>query len=214
MNTSLIIRACLLGLLVLLLLLAWHFVKHADDGVKLIFFILVGAGGGLWAIKYFIPWFGEILGTFFYSSGEEIQLDDKMKAAAKVAQGDYEGAIVEYEKLAKAHPEDPHPVAEIAKIQSDRLHDTASAIQVLECHLQSRVWPVEDAAFLMFRMAEILSEKGHDYEGAREILEQVVAHFPNTRHSANAHHRINELDQMKFKQTTEQRIKSGGDRSK
>jgi hypothetical protein len=105
MNTSLIIRACLLGLLVLLLLLAWHFVKHADDGVKLIFFILVGAGGGLWATKYFIPWFGE-------------------------------------------------------------------------------------------------------------ILEQVVAHFPNTRHSANAHHRINELDQMKYKQTTEQRIKSRGDRPK
>lgn len=214
MNTSLIIRACLLGLVVLLILLAWHFVKHADDGVKLIFFILVGAGGGLWATKIFIPWFGELLGTFFYSSGEEIQLDDQMKAAAKVAQGDYAGAIAEYEKLAKAHPEDPHPVAEIAKIQSDRLHDTASAMQVLERHLQSRVWPVEEAAFLMFRMADILSEKVHDYDGAREILEQVVTLCPNTRHSANAHHRINELDQMKFKQTTEQRVKSGGDRPK
>lgn len=210
MNTGLIIRACLLGLVVLALVLAWHFVKQADDGVKLIFFILVGAGGGLWAIKVFIPWVGEILGTFFYSSGEEVQLDDKMKAAAKVAQGDYEGAIVEYEKLAKANPEDPYPVAEIAKIHSDRLHDTASALRVLERHLQGHEWPVEDAAFLMFRMADILAEKSHDYDGARQILEEVVANFPNTRHSANAHHRINEVDQIQFKQTMEQRLKSGG----
>jgi tetratricopeptide (TPR) repeat protein len=210
MNTGFIIRVCLLGLVVLLLMLAWHFVKQADDGVKLIFFILVGAGGGLWAIKFFIPWVGEVLGTFFYSSGEEIQLDDKMKAAAKVAQGDYEGAIVEYEKLAKANPEDPHPVAEIAKIHSERFHDPATALQVLERHLQGHEWPVDDAAFLMFRMADLLSEKLSDHTGARQILEEVVANFPNTRHSANAHHRINEVDQAQFKEAMEQRLKSGG----
>lgn len=210
MNTGLIIRACLLGLVVLLLMLAWHFVKQADDGVKLIFFILVGAGGGLWAIKFFIPWVGEVLGTFFYSSGEEIQLDDKLKAAAKVAQGDYEGAIAEYEKLAKSNPEDPHPVAEIAKIHSERFHDPAAALQVLERHLQGHEWPVDDAAFLMFRMADIYSEKLNNFDGARQILEEVVANFPNTRHSANAHHRINEVDQAQFKETMEQRLKGGG----
>lgn len=210
MNTGLIIRACLLGLVVLLLMAAWHFVKDANDGVKLIYFMLVGAGGGLWAVKVLIPWLGDALGTFFYSSGEEVQLDDHLKAAAKVAQGDFAGAIEEYERLAAARPGDPHPVAEIAKIQCDRLHNPAAALQVLERHLQSREWPVDDAAFLMFRMADILLEKTRDFDGARQLLEEVVANFPNTRHSANAHHRINEVDQAKFKEVMDQRLKSGG----
>ncbi len=210
MNTGLIIRACLLGLVVLLLLAVWQFVKEADDGIKLAFFLFIGIGGGLWAIKVFIPWVGESLGTFFYSSGEEIQMDDSMRAAAKVAQGDYEGAITEYEKLARAHPEDPHPVAEIAKIHSDRFHDHNTAITVLRTHLQSREWQIDDAAFLMFRIAEIQADKLQDYDAARSMLEEVIANFPNTRHSANAHHRINEVDQMKFKLAAEQRLKSGG----
>ncbi len=211
MNTSLIIRACLLGLVVLLLLAVWQIVKEADDGIKFIFFICVGVGGGLWAVKFFIPWVGEAMGTFFYSSGEEIQMDDAMRAAAKLAQGDYEGAIEEYEKIARAKPDDPHPVAEIAKIHSDRFHDHPTAIAVLSRHLQSRDWPVDEAAFLMFRIAELHSEKLHDYDTAREILEQVIANFPNTRHSANAHHRLNEVDQAKFKQVMDQRLKGGGE---
>lgn len=209
MNTTLIIRACLIGLVVLLLLAVWQFVKEADEGIQFVFFVALGVGGGLWAIKVLIPWLGDAVGTFFYSSGEEIQMDDAMRAAAKLAQGDYEGAIEEYEKLAKAHPEDPHPVAEIAKIHSDRFHDHHTAIKVLRSHLQNREWPVDDAAFLMFRIADIHADKLHDYDAARGLLEEVVANFPNTRHSANAHHRINEVDQAKFKQVMDQRLKGG-----
>ncbi len=209
MNTGLVIRACLLGLVVLLLMAAWHFVKEANDGIKFIFFVIIGVGGGLWAVKVFIPWVGDALGTFFYSSGEEVQMDESMRAVAKLAQGDYEGAIEEYEKLAKSRPEDPHPVAEIAKIHSDRFHDHHTAIEVLSRHLQSREWPVDDAAFLMFRIAEIHADKLQDFDAARGMLEEVVANFPNTRHSANAHHRINEVDQAKFKQVVDQRLKGG-----
>lgn len=210
MNTSLVIRACLIGLVVLILWAVWQFIKDGNDGTKFIFFILVGVGGGLWAVKVFIPWLGEALGTFFYSSGEEVRLDESMRAAAKVAQGDYEGAIEEYEKLVRERPEDPHPVAEIAKIHSERLHDHATAIEVLSRHLQSRDWPVDDAAFLMFRLADIHTQKLQDYDAARAVLEQVISNFPNTRHSANAHHRLNEVDQAKFKQVMDQRRKSGG----
>jgi tetratricopeptide (TPR) repeat protein len=210
MNTGLIIRACLLGLVVLLLVTVWRLLSDANDGVKFLYFIVVGVGGGLWAVKVFIPWLGDTVGNFFYSSGEEIQLDDAARAAVKVAQGDFEGAIEEYEKLARAHPEDPHPVAEIAKIHSERFHDHPEALRVLQAHLESREWPVDDAAFLMFRMADIQGEKLGDFTSARALLEEVVANFPNTRHSANAHHRINELDQAIFKQSMEQRLKGGG----
>lgn len=210
MNTGLIIRACLVALVVLVLMIAWHFIKEMNEGMQLIFWIAIGLGGGLWAIKFFIPWLGDVIGTAMYSSGEEIQLDESMKAAAKVAQGDYEGAISEYEKLAAKNPEDPHPVVEIAKIHSERFHDQATAVNVLQRHLESREWPVDEAAFIMFRIAEIHADKMQDYNTARQILEDIVANFPNTRHSANAHHRINEVDQAKFKQVSEQRLRSGG----
>ena len=211
MNTGLIIRLCLIGIVVFVLMAIWHLIQDSNDGVKLIFFIVIGVGGGLWAIKIFIPWLGDVIGTFVYSSAEEIVVDDSMKAAAKIAQGDFEGAIEEYEKLAKDNPMDPHPVAEIAKIHSDRFHDHATALDVLQRHLQSREWPVDDAAFLMFRIAEVYSDRLHDYETAHDILEEVIANFPNTRHSANAHHRINEVDQAKFKEVMEQRLKSNAD---
>ena len=209
MNTSLLLRAVLLGVVVLLLMAAWQVVKEADDGMKFLFFICVGVGGGLWAVKVFIPWVGEALGTFFYSSGEEVRMDESMRAVAKVAQGDYEGAIAEYEKLAKSKPEDPHPVAEMAKIHSERLGDPEAAVALLSRHLQDRKWAEDDAAFLMFRLAELHSEKRRDHDAARVVLEQVIAQFPNTRHSANAHHRLNEVDQAKFKEMREQRLKGG-----
>ena len=210
MNSGLLFRACLLGLVVVVLMLAWQQVKAANEIAKLIFFLAVGAGGGLWAVKYFIPWLGDALGTFFYSSGEEVRVDESMRAAAKLAQGDYEGAIAEFEKQIQAHPDDPHPVSEIAKIHCDRLGDPEEALRVLTRHLEERDWAPDDAAFLMFRIAEVHAEKRQDLDAAREVLEQVVAQFPNTRHSANAHHKLNEVDQAKFKQVIEERRRSGG----
>ena len=149
------------------------------------------------------------MGSFLYTSSEEAEVDDGMKAAAKMAQGDYEAAIEEYEKLARENPMDCHPVAEIAKIYSERFHDHPKALQVLRKHLESREWPVDDAAFLMFRIADIYADRLHDYDTAHDILEEIIANFPNTRHSANAHHRLNEVDQAKFKEVMEQRLKAG-----
>ena len=210
MNTGLLFRACLLGAVVLALMLVWQQVKTANEIAKLLFFLAVGAGGGLWAVKSFIPWLGDALGTFFYSSGEEVQVDESMRAAAKLAQGDYEGAMAEWEKRLASHPGEAQPVSEIAKIHSDRLGDADAAVGVLTRHLAGRAWEPDDAAFLMFRLAEVHAEKRRDFAAAREVLEQVVARFPNTRHSANAHHKLNEVDQAEFKRMTEQRRKGGG----
>ncbi|HEY1051370.1 MAG TPA: hypothetical protein VGE39_16475, partial [Prosthecobacter sp.] len=67
-----------------------------------------------------------------------------------------------------------------------------------------------DAAFIMFRIADVHLTHRHDFEAARDMLEQVIGNFPNTRHSANAHHKIGEVEQAQFKQLQEQRAKGGG----
>ena len=36
------------------------------------------------------------------------------------------------------------------------------------------------------------------FEAARDMLEQIIGNFPNTRHSANAHHKLREVEQAQF----------------
>ena len=115
MNRQLIIRICLILLAVLLIFLLWESVKDGSDGVKLVFVILMGGLGGILMVKFFIPWLGDLMGEAVFSSGEEVEQDSMTKAAACIAQGDYKGAIEHYEKMLEDKPDDPFPVAEIAK---------------------------------------------------------------------------------------------------
>ncbi|MCF7785474.1 MAG: hypothetical protein K9N47_05085 [Prosthecobacter sp.] len=209
MNTALVIRICVITLVLLVIALIWNFVKDAGDGMKLVFVLALGLAGGLLAVKYLIPWLGDMMGEAVFSSGEKVEQDHMTKAAARIAQGDYPGAIEHYEKMLDEKPDDPFPVAEIAKIHAERLHNPQAALQVLEEHLQSKDWPVDDAAFIMFRIADVHLTHRHDFEASRDMLEQIIGNFPNTRHSANAHHRMSELEQLQYKLLMDQRTKAG-----
>jgi len=195
MSSSLILRAGMLGLVVIAVLAGWNEVKDANDGLKLIFFITIGVGLGLWAVKVLLPRLGDALGTMVYSSGEEIEPDDRQRAAAKVAQGNFKGAIRDYERLIESDPEDPIPLSEIARIHNHFLHDPEAAIRALECGLTERSWPVDAAVFFRFRIVDILSDDLHDDSRARQVLEKIIHDFPDTRHSVKARHRINQMSQ-------------------
>lgn len=208
MNRELIIRLCFATLGILIVMLLWNLVKGAGDGMKLVFVIVVGVVGGILMVKFVIPWIGDAMGEAVFSSGEKVEQDEMTKAAACISQGDYAGAIEHYEKMLEDKPDDPFPVAEISKIHAERLHDPGAALRMLEEHLQSKEWPVDDAAFIMFRIADVHLKHRHDFEAARDMLEQVIGNFPNTRHSANAHHKMSEIEQAQFKLLMEQRAKS------
>lgn len=208
LNHSLVIRICIILLAVMVVAMLWNSVKDAGDGMKLVFVITMGLIGGILTVKYVIPWFGDLLGEAVFSSGEQVEQDEMTKAAACIAQGNYEGAIEHYEKMLEDKPEDPFPVAEIAKVHAERLHDPQAALRVLEEHLQSKEWPVDDAAFIMFRISDVHLTHLHDFEAAHDMLEQVIANFPNTRHSANANHKIHELEQAQYKLIMDQRAKA------
>jgi tetratricopeptide (TPR) repeat protein len=209
MNTTIIIRICVVSLVLLVLALLWQMAKGAGDGMKFVFVILVSLGAGLLAVKYVIPWFGDVMGEAVFSSGEKVEQDEMTKAAASIAQGDYKGAIEHYEKMLEDKPTDPFPVAEIAKVYAERLHEPQAALKALEEHLQSKDWPVDDAAFIMFRIADVHLTHRRDFEATRDMLEQIIGNFPSTRHSANAYHKTSEIDQMQFKLLQEQRAKAG-----
>lgn len=229
MTTRTIVKICLFGLFALFVVFVierWKTWGDTAEGVgtagmiyKLISCIVIAVVGGIYTVMVILPKFGDAVGEVMYSSGEEVVADEKMKAAAKMAQGDYEGAIHEYKKMAEDKPDDPFPIAEIAKIQADKLEEPGAAVTFLQGNLEAREWTEENAAFLMFRIADI-HVKQRDFEAAKDILEQVVGNFPGTRHSANAKHKINELEQAQFKELqmkrsaaaqTEQQEEQGGE---
>lgn len=219
MDTRLIVKICLASLFALLVLYvishwnAWG--QDLPDGnpnpkviYKLISCIFIAVIGGIFVVMVVLPKLGDAVGTVMYSSGEEVTADEKMKAAAKMAQGDYEGAIAEYGKMFHEKPDDPFPLSEIAKIHADKLENPAAAVTFLQGHLEAREWTEEHAAFIMFRIADIHMKQG-EFEAAKDILEQVVGNFPGTRHSANAKHRINEIEQAQFKDLQAKRAQGG-----
>lgn len=203
MSPRVLIKTGITGLFafaVLYVALKWH--TEAWQGNPLIqFAAILGLAVviGLFAVLVVLPKFGDAVGTVMYSSGEEVQPDEGMKAAAKMAAGNYEGAIEEYQKMLQTKPEEVHPISEIAKIYVDKLHQPENALSFLKSQIESREWPEENAAFLLFRLADVQTQM-QDFEGARATLELVVGNFPDTRHSANARHKIQELQEAEFAQ--------------
>jgi TolA-binding protein len=58
--------------------------------------------------------------------------------------------------------------------------------------LESQEWQINDAAYLLFRLAELYEQDRHDRTTAAAIMQQVISEFPETRHSANARHKLHE----------------------
>ncbi|BCX47154.1 hypothetical protein HAHE_10620 [Haloferula helveola] len=127
-----------------------------------------------------------------YDSAEEVEEDPMHDARAKLAQGEYDEAVAAFRDAAAADPMNRLPWVEIAKVQRDQLKDPHAAVATLREAIEGQEWLQNDAAFLMFRLAEIYDESLQDRMSASMIMQQVIDQFPETRHSANARHKLQE----------------------
>lgn len=151
--------------------------------------------GGLF-IMYVLPAITEKATHMVYDSGEMVEGDPLHDARAAYARGDYEEAIAVYLSVTDGDPYNRLPWVEIAKIQHDNLEDPDASIQTLRNALESHEWPVNDAAYFMGRLAEIYLEDKDDRESSVAILHQMIETFPETRHSANATHKLREMGEI------------------
>jgi len=127
-----------------------------------------------------------------YDSAEMVEQDPMHDARAKVAQGDWEGAIEAFKLAAEAEPLNRLPWVEISKIQLEQLEDPAASVQTLRTAIEGQEWEENDAAYLMFRLAEIYNQDMSDQASAVSVMQQVIEQFPESRHSANARHKLRE----------------------
>ena len=148
---------------------------------------------GILFIMYVLPSITEKATHMVYDSGELVEKDPLHDAREAHARGDYEEAIAVYLSVTNDDPYNRLPWVEISKIQHDNLEDPDAAIQTLSNALESHEWAVNDAAYFMARISDLYLEDKEDQESAVNILQQMVETFPETRHSANATHKLREI---------------------
>ncbi|NWK55941.1 tetratricopeptide repeat protein [Verrucomicrobiaceae bacterium N1E253] len=173
------------------------FLGEGDDDVKamgqLPALMLAAVYLGVMFVTYILPALTDRATTAVLDSGEIVEKDPLHDARAAYARGDYEEAMEVYRSVTSDDPYNRLPWVEIAKIQHDNLEDPDASIETLREALESHEWPVNDAAYFMGRLSEIYLEDKNDQEACITILNQMIELFPETRHSANATHKLNEI---------------------
>ncbi len=149
---------------------------------------------GIMIVSYVLPLFAQRMTHAVFDSGEELEKDPLRDAHSLVAQGEFEDAIEAFRIAAEADPLNRLPWVEIAKIQKEQFEDPAAAVQTLTEAIQGQEWGVDDVAYLMFRLAELHDEGLGDRDTARQIMQQVIEEFSETRHSANAAQKVRGWD--------------------
>ncbi len=155
--------------------------------------LLAGIYAGVLFVMYILPAITDKATAAVLDSNELIETDPLHDARAAYARGDYEEAMDVYRSVVDDDPYNRLPWVEIAKIQHDNLEDPEAALLTLRTALESHEWPVNDAAFFMGRLSDIYLTDFDDRESAIAILNQMIEIFPETRHSANATHKLREM---------------------
>ena len=155
--------------------------------------LLAGLYVGVMFVIYVLPAITDKATTAVLDSGELVERDPLHDARAAYARGDYEVAMEVYRKFSSEDPYNRLPWVEITKIQHDQLEDPRAAADTLREALESHEWPVNDAAYFMGRLAEIYRQDLDDQQSCITTLNQMIELFPETRHSANATHKLNEI---------------------
>lgn len=163
---------------------------HIFNGILLV--MLSSGLVGIVFVTWLLPIFADKITHAVYDSGEEVESDPFHDARVLMAQGEWEGAIASFREAAVLDPLNRMPYVEIAKIQKQHLEDPTAAITTLREAIENQEWEPNDAAFLMFRLAETYDEAAGDREAAVAIMEQVMEQFPDSRHSANARTKLHE----------------------
>jgi tetratricopeptide (TPR) repeat protein len=148
---------------------------------------------GIFFVVYLLP-FAQRVTHAVYDSAEMVEKDVMHDARSLTAQGDYHGAIAAFKEAAALDPLNRLPWVEIAKIQKTNLEDPAAAIATIRHALESQAWEVNDAAYFLFRLAELYDEVEGNRASAVAIMNQVIEQFPETRHSANARNKLHEWE--------------------
>ena len=193
-----IIVAALLGALFLLIEHVKALQDAGIDSSKLVTFYFAILGLVVVTALVFcvtmLPLMGEFIGNFMFTPNEKIERSPHADALAKLAAGDFPGAVEEYREVFADNPQDTHAASEIVRLYCDKIEDPEAAAGFLVEALSVPDRTPEEIAFLSQRMVDVCWLHQHDAIRARAILIKIAEDMPETREAANALHRLQEID--------------------
>ena len=177
-----------------------HGASNLDDHTRVAMLfvgvVLTAVAAAVTLVVTFLPAIGDFFGNLFFNPNEKFDKAPHADALSAIARGDYEAAAEEYLKIVNEHPEDTMALSELARIYCEKLENPQAAEQVIEDALAHEGAAMDDAGFLTIRLAEVYWKYQHDIRKARELLLGVIEDFPNTQHSNNATHRLQEIERQ------------------
>jgi len=162
------------------------------------YIVFVCITAGVVFLKWVIPALGDKVADSFYSAPEKVEQTLTHKAMAFVAQGEYRKAIELFEKALAEGPKERFALMEMVKLHQDKLGDTNTAANLLEGAINDESWGTDDRCFFMIKLADLHSTHRQDYVRARQVLEQLIQNHPESNHAANAHHKLNEIEEQEL----------------
>ena len=149
---------------------------------------------GIFFVRHLLPFFAQRVTHAVYDSAEMVEKDVMHDARSLMAQGDYEGAIAAFQAGRRRRSAQPPAMGGNRQDPEGQPGDPAAAIATIRHALESQAWEVNDAAYFLFRLAELYDEVEGDRASAVAIMNQVIEQFPETRHSANARNKLHEWE--------------------
>jgi tetratricopeptide (TPR) repeat protein len=156
-------------------------------------FVVLGVAIAILFVTTIMPAMVESMTNLFFNPNEKVEKDPHADAISALARGEYEEAIEAYRAIYEQDPTDTLALSESAKIYCEHTDHPAAAAELLEDALKKE-WPPDGAAFLSMRLVDVYWKYQHDGRGARALLLQIMEAMPETRHAANAGHRLQEID--------------------
>jgi len=170
--------------------------KKGSPLVTFLLFIVTGVFTGFLIVSYVLPNIVQKASEEVYGSTEKSEGPGSLaKAQANVAQGNWDEAIVHYQQFAEEAPTDRLPWVEIAELQRTRLENPPLALETIDQALARGDWRENDEAFFIFRKIDIFENDLKQHPQAVALLRNIIARFPETRHSANAMHKLHEMNE-------------------
>ena len=148
---------------------------------------------GIVVVTTFVPALAEWVGNLFFNPNEEIEKSPHSVAVAACARGEYAEAIEEYKSLWENNPGDAVALGEVVRLYCEKLDDSHAAVDYLQSKLGDERTN-EEEALLRFLLAEIHWTYLKDAPRARELLQGAIEADPGSNHSAQAEHRLREIE--------------------
>ncbi len=152
---------------------------------------------------FLVPDLSELFGsTLFAPVREEKEESPYKPAMAAVNRGDYEEAVDIYLRIARDNTEDIHAVCEAARLTSQKLDDTDSAIEMLSNWLDAD-HNADNAAQLAFFLADMAARDAHYYDYAEGVLNQIIESMPATPHALRATQELKTIHKLRVEHAKE-----------